>query len=72
MRSTCQSPYMHGVLIDGLIKDSIQSWPFNAGTGNPAGASQNSQGAWVNLPRSGVWQALSTRAGDEVFDHERL
>ncbi len=49
-----------------FIKDSIQSWPFNPITGNPAGASQNGQGAWVNLPPSGIWQSLSTRSGGEV------
>ncbi len=49
-----------------FIKDSIQSWPFAPISGNPAGSSQNSQGAWINLPPSGVWQALSTRAGGEV------
>jgi prepilin-type N-terminal cleavage/methylation domain-containing protein/prepilin-type processing-associated H-X9-DG protein len=49
-----------------FIKDSVQSWPFNPATGNPAGASQNARGAWVNLPPPGVWQALSTRAGGEV------
>ena len=49
-----------------FIKDSIQSWPFDPITGNPAGAAQNGQGDWVNLPPSGVWQALSTRAGGEV------
>jgi len=50
-----------------FIKDSIQSWPFNSSTGNPAGASQNSQGAWINLPPSGIWQALSTRSGGEII-----
>ncbi len=49
-----------------FIKDSIQSWPFDPRTGNPAGSSQNSQGAWINLPPSGVWQALSTRTGGEL------
>ena len=49
-----------------FIKDSIQTWPFNTTSGNPAGASQNGQGAWINLPPSGVWQALSTRNGGEV------
>jgi prepilin-type N-terminal cleavage/methylation domain-containing protein/prepilin-type processing-associated H-X9-DG protein len=49
-----------------FIKDSIQSWPFNPVSGNPVGASQNGQGAWVNLPPSGVWQALSTRSGGEI------
>ncbi len=49
-----------------FIKDTIQTWPFDPSTGNPAGASLNGQGAWVNLPPAGVWQALSTRAGGEV------
>lgn len=49
-----------------FIKDSIQTWPFNPTTGNPIGASQNGQGAWVNLPPSGVWQALSTRSSGEI------
>jgi prepilin-type N-terminal cleavage/methylation domain-containing protein/prepilin-type processing-associated H-X9-DG protein len=49
-----------------FIKDSVQSWPFNPNSGNPAGASQNGQGAWVNLPPPGVWQILSTRAGGEI------
>jgi len=49
-----------------FIKDSVQSWPFEPLTGNPVGSSQNSQGAWINLPPPGVWQFLSTRAGGEV------
>jgi prepilin-type N-terminal cleavage/methylation domain-containing protein/prepilin-type processing-associated H-X9-DG protein len=49
-----------------FIKDTIQTWPFNTISGIPAAASRNGQGAWVNLPPSGVWQALSTRNGGEV------
>jgi prepilin-type processing-associated H-X9-DG protein len=49
-----------------FIKDSIQSWPTDPISGKPSGASQNGQGAWVNLPPSGVWQSLSTRSGGEV------
>jgi prepilin-type N-terminal cleavage/methylation domain-containing protein/prepilin-type processing-associated H-X9-DG protein len=49
-----------------FIKDSIQSWPFDPISGNPAGASQNVQGAWLNPPPSGIWQSLSTRSGGEV------
>jgi prepilin-type N-terminal cleavage/methylation domain-containing protein/prepilin-type processing-associated H-X9-DG protein len=49
-----------------FIKDSVQSWPFDPISGYPAGASQNGQGAWVNLPPPGVWQMLSTRAGSEL------
>jgi prepilin-type processing-associated H-X9-DG protein len=50
-----------------FVRDSIQTWPFNTVTGYPAGASQNGQGAWMNLPPSGVWQALSTSNGGEVI-----
>jgi len=49
-----------------FIKDSIQSWPFNSLSGNPSGATQTGQGAWINLPPAGIWQALSTRSGGEV------
>ena len=49
-----------------FIKDSIQSWPMVPITGNPAGSSQNAQGAWINLPPPGVWQALSTRNDAEI------
>jgi hypothetical protein len=50
-----------------FIKDSAQSWPFDAQSGTPTGASQTGQGAWINLPASGVWQALATRNGGEVI-----
>jgi len=53
-----------------FLKDSVQSWAFDPLTGNPAGSSQNSQAAWVNLPPSGVWQSLSTRSGGEVVGSE--
>jgi prepilin-type processing-associated H-X9-DG protein len=49
-----------------FIKDTIQTWPFNPVSGNPSGASQNGQGAWIGSPL-GVWQALSTRSGGEVI-----
>ena len=55
-----------------FISDSIQSWPSDEITGNPAGASQNGQGAWVNLPASGVWQALSTCAAGELLNSDSL
>jgi prepilin-type processing-associated H-X9-DG protein/prepilin-type N-terminal cleavage/methylation domain-containing protein len=51
-----------------FIQDSIQSWPFDPASGNPAGASRNSQGAWIKLPPPGIWQALSTRAGAELAE----
>ena len=53
-----------------FMKESIQSWQFDPMTGNPAGASQNALGAWINLPASAVWQALSTRNGGEVVGAE--
>jgi prepilin-type N-terminal cleavage/methylation domain-containing protein/prepilin-type processing-associated H-X9-DG protein len=49
-----------------FIKETIQTWPFSPITGNPVGASQNGQGAWINLPPPGVWQSLSTRSGGEI------
>ncbi len=51
-----------------FVKDTIQSWPLDSLTGYPAGASLSSRGWWVNLPRPGVWQSLSTRSGGEVID----
>jgi prepilin-type N-terminal cleavage/methylation domain-containing protein len=60
---------INALLGDGsvhFIKDSIQSWSFNPLTGKPTGASSDRMGAWINLPRPGVWQALSTRAGGEL------
>jgi prepilin-type processing-associated H-X9-DG protein len=50
-----------------FVKDSIQSWPFDPITGNPAGATRGPFGAWTNLPTPGVWQALATRAGGELI-----
>jgi prepilin-type N-terminal cleavage/methylation domain-containing protein len=50
-----------------FVKDTIDSWPFDPQTGRPAGASQAPGGWWVNLPRSGVWQAIATRNGGELI-----
>jgi prepilin-type processing-associated H-X9-DG protein len=47
------------------IKDTIDSWPAQAG-GIPEGTKQDHRGFWTNLPRRGVWQALTTRAGGEA------
>ncbi|MGC8643571.1 MAG: DUF1559 domain-containing protein, partial [Isosphaeraceae bacterium] len=51
-----------------FIKDSVDSWQVVPTTGDPVGASRNSMGCWVDLPRAGVWQALSTRSGGEAVD----
>lgn len=62
-----------GVLVamgDGsvrFVKETVQSWSSSTITGNPVGASVSSAG-WTDLPRSGVWQALSTRSGAELLD----
>ena len=50
-----------------FIADTIQTWRYNVISGNPAGVSRSTQGAWINLPPSGVWQALSTRSGGEMI-----
>ncbi len=51
-----------------FIKDTIQSWQSDPWTGNPAGALLSASGWWANLPRPGIWQALSTRTGGEAVD----
>ncbi len=50
-----------------FIRDTVQCWPIDSLTGEPAGASQTPGGWWVKLPPAGVWQAISTRAGGEVI-----
>jgi prepilin-type N-terminal cleavage/methylation domain-containing protein len=51
-----------------FLKASIDSWPFDPLTGQPAGAARAAGGWWEGLPRPGVWQALATRAGGEVIE----
>jgi prepilin-type processing-associated H-X9-DG protein len=53
-----------------FVKDSIQSWTMDPLAGNPAGTSLNPSGWWVEVPRPGTWQALSTRSGGETMDLE--
>ena len=55
-----------------FVRDSIQSWPLDPVTGNPAGASRTAGGWWVNLPTPGIWQSLATRSGGEVIVSESL
>lgn len=64
---------LHVLMGDGsarFIKETIQSWSLDPINGEPAGIGRDSGGWWVNVPRPGVWQALGTRAGGEVFDSE--
>ncbi len=51
-----------------LIKDSINSWATD-GTGYPLGVSQDNQGFFHVKPgtRLGIFQMLSTRAGNELI-----
>jgi prepilin-type N-terminal cleavage/methylation domain-containing protein/prepilin-type processing-associated H-X9-DG protein len=60
---------VHGLFGDGsvrFIKETIDSWPYDSLTGQPADARQHDGGWWENLPRPGVWQALATRDGGEA------
>jgi hypothetical protein len=53
---------------DGLarfVKDSIQTWAYDPLNGELSGCSQDSEGAWVNLPPAGIWHSLATRNGGE-------
>ncbi len=61
---------LFGLMGDGsvrFLKDSVQSWPFDPNTGQPAGAFLISGAWWTNLPRPGIWQALATRSGGEAI-----
>lgn len=50
-----------------FVKETVDSWPVDA-SGRPAGARLDPvTGIWSNLPRPGVWQALSTRSGGEAL-----
>ncbi len=51
-----------------FIKETIDSWPSNSATGRPIGASLSPGGWWTHVSEPGVWQALSTRSGNEVLD----
>jgi len=60
---------VNGLMGDGsvrFIKDTIDSWPYSTTSGAPPTATSNLAGYWENLPREGVWQAISTRSGGET------
>ena len=50
-----------------FVKETVQSWPFDPISGNPAGILRNPGGWWDHLPPPGIWQALATRNGGESF-----
>jgi prepilin-type processing-associated H-X9-DG protein len=52
------------------LKDSINTWPANTTNGLPLGVAFNPSGPYIvdpKIARPGVYQALSTRNGDEVI-----
>ncbi len=53
-----------------LIKESIDTWTFDALTGNRAGATQSAAGVWQNAPAEGIWRVLATRNGGEATSAE--
>jgi prepilin-type N-terminal cleavage/methylation domain-containing protein len=60
---------INALICDGSvrrIRDSISTWAFDPQTGRPLGAIEGPGAHWENLPRSGIWQALATRAGAEI------
>ncbi|MFO0957606.1 MAG: DUF1559 domain-containing protein [Isosphaeraceae bacterium] len=64
--------------VDGsvrFLKDSINSWPMDPSTGDPIGVTYNSttfQYAMAPTVRFGVYQALTTRSGNEVISANSL
>ena len=52
-----------------FVKETIDTWSFDPQTGNPLNASQTKNGDWQNLPKPGIWQALSTRGGGEIVEN---
>ncbi len=55
-----------------FIKESIQSWAYNPATGYPIGVTDNKPGfTLVPGTQIGVYQALSTRAGNEVISSDQ-
>ncbi len=48
-----------------FIKDTIDSWKIDPGTGFPIGVSEDGNGFFTQKSNFGVYQALSTRSGGE-------
>lgn len=54
-----------------FIKDTINTWPYNPANGTPTNVSFSPSTQLFSLsPPSGVYQALSTRAGGEVVSSD--
>jgi prepilin-type N-terminal cleavage/methylation domain-containing protein/prepilin-type processing-associated H-X9-DG protein len=55
-----------------FIKDSINTWPYNPVNGEPTNVIYNSStGLFTATPPMGVYQALSTRAGNEILSSDQ-
>ena len=57
-----------------FIKESIQSWPYNPATGFPLGITGNTTTGVYTIAAGtyqGVYQSLSTRAGNEVISSDQ-
>lgn len=52
-----------------FIKETISSWPIDDDRGMPVGSLTTADGL-LNLPPSGLWQALITRSGNEIISNE--
>jgi prepilin-type N-terminal cleavage/methylation domain-containing protein/prepilin-type processing-associated H-X9-DG protein len=49
-----------------FVKETIDSWPIDPATNAPVGIIQGIDG-FKDVPRAGVWQALSTRSDGELL-----
>jgi prepilin-type N-terminal cleavage/methylation domain-containing protein/prepilin-type processing-associated H-X9-DG protein len=55
-----------------FVKETINTWPYNPSNGTPTNVSYNpTTGLFAAGPPSGVYQALSTRAGGEVVSADQ-
>ncbi len=56
-----------------FIKESISSWQFNPANGYPLGVTVSGSGLYTLAPGTqvGVYQMLSTRAGNEVVSSDQ-
>jgi prepilin-type N-terminal cleavage/methylation domain-containing protein/prepilin-type processing-associated H-X9-DG protein len=57
-----------------FLKDTINTWPYDQKTGLPVGVTFDPNGPYKVAPRTawGVYQALSTRAKEEVISADSL
>jgi len=57
-----------------LLKDTINTWARDPATSYPLGVTQDDRGFFPVAPttRFGVYQALSTRSGEEVISADSL